>query len=135
VNFTAADDVGRVINPMIVEGQIHGGVAQGIGQALLEGCVYDPASGQLVTGSYMDYCMPRADNIARVIDVQTVTTECTHNELGVKGCGEVGAIGSPPAVMNAIVDALSALGVKHVEMPATAQRVWQTINTARSQAA
>jgi len=135
VNFAAADDVGRVINPMIVEGQIHGGVAQGIGQALLEGCQYDAASGQLVTGSYMDYCMPRADNIARVIGVQTVTTECTHNELGVKGCGEVGAIGSPPAVMNAIVDALSALGVRHVEMPATAQRVWQTINNARSQAA
>ena len=134
VNFVAADDVGQVINPMIVEGQIHGGVAQGFGQALLENCEYD-ASGQLVTGSYMDYCMPRADDIATSIDVQTVTTHCTHNELGVKGCGEVGAIGSPPAVINAIVDALSSLGVKDMEMPATPKRVWQAINNATSQVA
>jgi carbon-monoxide dehydrogenase large subunit len=135
VNFVAADDVGRVINPMIVEGQIHGGVAQGIGQALLEGCVYEGGSGQLVTGSYMDYCMPRADNIAKAIGVQTVVTECTHNELGVKGCGEVGAIGSPAAIMNAVVDALSPLGVKHVEMPATPRRVWETIQSAVTRAA
>lgn len=134
VNFVAADDVGQVINPMIVEGQIHGGVAQGLGQALLENCEYE-ANGQLVTGSYMDYCMPRADNIATSINVQTVTTLCTHNELGVKGCGEVGAIGSPPAVINAIVDALSALGVKDMEMPATPKRVWQAINNATSQLA
>ncbi|MFT5176263.1 MAG: carbon-monoxide dehydrogenase large subunit [Gammaproteobacteria bacterium] len=133
-NFVAADDVGRVINPMIVEGQIHGGVAQGIGQALLENCEYD-ASGQLVTGSYMDYCMPRADNIATAIDVQTVVTHCTHNELGVKGCGEVGAIGSPPAVINAIVDALSSLGVKDMAMPATSKRVWEAINNAKRQVA
>ncbi len=135
VNFAAADDVGRVINPMIVEGQIHGGVAQGIGQALLESCVYEAGSGQLVTGSYMDYCMPRADNISRSIGVQTVATHCTHNELGVKGCGEVGAIGSPPALINALVDALSPLGVRHVEMPATPKRVWDTIRKAKSQAA
>jgi CO/xanthine dehydrogenase Mo-binding subunit len=133
-NFVAADDVGRVINPMIVEGQIHGGVAQGIGQALLEHCEYE-ASGQLVTGSYMDYCMPRADNISTSIDVQTVTTHCTHNELGVKGCGEVGAIGSPPAIINAIVDALSSLGVTDMQMPATPKRVWEAINDAKSQVA
>jgi carbon-monoxide dehydrogenase large subunit len=83
----------------------------------------------------MDYCMPRADDTALSMDVQTVTTECTHNDLGVKGCGEVGAIGSPPAIMNAIVDALSQLGVKHVEMPATSQRIWETIKNATSQAA
>ena len=135
VNFVAADDIGRVINPMIVEGQIHGGLAQGIGQALLEGCVYDDESGQLVTGSYMDYCMPRADDTSRSIDVRTVVTHCTHNELGVKGCGEVGAIGSPAAIMNAVVDALAPLGVKHVEMPATPRRVWETIKNAGPRAA
>ena len=135
LNFTASDDVGRIINPMIVEGQIQGGVAQGIGQALLEGCVYDQASGQLVTGSYMDYCMPRATDVARSMSVDTPVTECTHNELGVKGCGEVGAIGSPAAVINAVVDALSPLQVKHVEMPANPQRIWQIIQDARSNAA
>jgi carbon-monoxide dehydrogenase large subunit len=134
VDFAAVDDVGRVINPMIVEGQVHGGVAQGVGQALLEACVYDESSGQLVSGSYMDYCMPRADNLPPV-SVATHVTECTHNVLGVKGCGEVGAIGSPPAVINAVVDALSSLGVKHIEMPATPRRVWQAIRDARASAA
>jgi aerobic carbon-monoxide dehydrogenase large subunit len=129
VNFTAVDDVGRVINPMIVEGQVQGGVAQGVGQALLENCVYD-ATGQLLTGSMQDYCMPRADNLPPV-SVSTHTTLCTHNPLGVKGCGEVGSIGSPPAVINAVVDALSEYGVRHIEMPATAQRVWQTIQLAK----
>jgi len=133
VNFTAVDDVGRVINPMIVEGQIHGGVAQGIGQALLEGCVYD-SDGQLLTGSYMDYCMPRADDVPS-IGAATTTTLCKHNTLGVKGCGEVGAIGSPPAVINAVVDALSDLGVDDVPMPATPQAVWRAINAARPAAA
>lgn len=130
VNFVASDDVGTVINPMIVEGQVHGGVAQGVGQALLEGCVYDEANGQLVSGSFMDYCMPRADDLPSDLTVTTHVTACTHNDLGVKGCGEVGAIGSPPAVMNAIVDALAAFGVRHVDMPATPQRVWQAIRTA-----
>jgi len=130
LNFVASDDVGTVINPMIVEGQVHGGVAQGIGQALLEGCVYDEANGQLVSGSFMDYCMPRADDLPSDLTVTTHVTACTHNDLGVKGCGEVGAIGSPPAVMNAIVDALAAMGVRHVEMPATSQRVWQAIQAA-----
>jgi carbon-monoxide dehydrogenase large subunit len=129
VNFTAVDDVGRVINPMIVEGQVQGGVAQGIGQALLERCVYD-RNGQLLSGSMMDYTMPRADDLPS-IGVATHTTLCTHNPLGVKGCGEVGAIGSPPAVINAIIDALAPLGVRDIEMPATSQRVWQTIQNAQ----
>jgi carbon-monoxide dehydrogenase large subunit len=121
VNFTAVDDFGNVINPMIVEGQVHGGLAQGIGQALLEGCRYDTESGQLVTGSYMDYCMPRADDLPS-FKVGTEVTPCTHNPLGVKGCGEAGAIGAPAAVMNAVTD---ALGVRDVEMPATPERVWR----------
>jgi carbon-monoxide dehydrogenase large subunit len=126
VNFTAVDDVGRVINPMIVEGQVQGGVAQGVGQALLESCVYD-AAGQLLSGSMMDYTMPRADDLPPV-GVATHTTLCTHNPLGVKGCGEVGAIGSPPAVINAVVDALRDYGVRHIEMPATPAKIWQIIH-------
>ena len=119
---------------MIVEGQVHGGVAQGIGQALLEGCIYDE-SGQLTTGSFMDYTMPRADNIPNM-DVGNTVTLCAHNSLGVKGCGEVGAIGSPPAVINAIVDSLWGLGVRDIAMPATPQKIWQAIATAQtSQAA
>jgi carbon-monoxide dehydrogenase large subunit len=133
VKFTAVDDVGRVINPMIVEGQVQGGVAQGIGQALLENCVYDK-DGQLITGSYMDYAMPRADDLPS-IGVATHTTLCTHNPLGVKGCGEVGAIGSPPAVINAVVDALKDHGVTHMDMPASPQKVWSVINGAHRKAA
>ncbi|MEE3108092.1 MAG: molybdopterin cofactor-binding domain-containing protein, partial [Pseudomonadota bacterium] len=128
--FTAVDDVGRVINPMIVAGQVHGGVAQGIGQALLEEAIYDP-EGQLLTGSYMDYCMPRADNLPS-IQVAHETTLCTHNSLGVKGCGEVGAIGSPPAVINAVLDALTEFGVEDIAMPATPARVWQAIQDAKA---
>jgi carbon-monoxide dehydrogenase large subunit len=126
--FTAADDFGRIINPMIVEGQVHGGVAQGVGQALYEQCVYDD-SGQLLTGSYMDYCMPKADNLPN-IELTTNTTLCTHNVLGVKGCGEAGTIGSTPAVINAVVDALSELGVTDVPIPATPERVWRAIRAA-----
>ena len=122
--FTACDDFGNVINPMIVEGQVHGGLAQGIGQALLEHCVYDTESGQLLTGSYMDYAMPRADDMPH-FTVETVQgTPCTHNPLGVKGCGEAGAIGSPPAVINAICN---AIGVKDMPMPATPHTVWKAI--------
>ena len=95
--FTAVDDFGNVINPMIVEGQVHGGLAQGIGQALIENCVYDVDSGQLLTGSYMDYAMPRADDFPHFVVETAKGTPCTHNPLGVKGCGEAGAIGSPPA--------------------------------------
>ncbi len=133
IAFTAVDDVGRVINPMIVEGQVQGGVAQGIGQALLENCVYDKDA-QLVTGSYMDYTMPRADDLPS-ISVATHTTLCTHNPLGVKGCGEVGAIGSPPAVINAVLDALKEYGLSHMDMPASPQKVWSIINGARRAAA
>ncbi|WP_372617816.1 xanthine dehydrogenase family protein molybdopterin-binding subunit [Falsiroseomonas sp.] len=133
VNFTAVDDVGRVINPMIVEGQVQGGIAQGIGQALLESAIYDD-QGQLISGSMMDYTMPRADDLAPV-SVATHTTLCTHNPLGVKGCGEVGAIGSPPAVMNAVVDALKEYGVRHIEMPATPAKIWNIINGGRRMAA
>jgi carbon-monoxide dehydrogenase large subunit len=131
VNFTAVDDFGNVINPMIVEGQVHGGLAQGIGQALLEGAVYDAESGQLVTGSYMDYTMPRADDLPS-FRVGTHATPCTHNPLGVKGCGEAGAIGAPPAVINAIIDALQPLGVgeEDITMPATPARVWEAIHRA-----
>ena len=130
VNVTCADDVGTVINPMIVEGQMHGGLAQGIGQALLEQAVYDE-SGQLVTGSYMNYTMPRAADLP-FFTLGRHITECTHNPLGVKGVGEVGSIGVPPAVINAVVDALAHLGVTHVEMPATPQKVWKTIQTAQA---
>jgi carbon-monoxide dehydrogenase large subunit len=130
VNFTASDDFGRIVNPMIVAGQVHGGVAQGIGQALLEGCVYDKETGQLLTGSYNDYTMPRAadlPNFALSINV----TLCTHNPLGVKGCGEAGAIGAPAAVTNAVVDALKPLGVRHFDMPATPERLWRVIEQHR----
>jgi carbon-monoxide dehydrogenase large subunit len=120
--FTAVDDFGKVINPMIVEGQVHGGLVQGIGQALTESCRYD-ASGQLVTGSLMDYCVPRAGDVP-LFKIDTRETPCTHNPLGVKGCGEAGAIGAPAAVMNAITD---ALGVKDLPMPATAQTVWRSL--------
>lgn len=127
--FTACDDFGNVVNPMIVTGQVHGGLAQGIGQALLEQAVYDGSSGQLLTGSFMDYAMPRADDLPN-FTVETVAgTPCTHNPLGVKGCGEAGAIGSPPALINAICD---ALGVKDVPMPATPHVVWQAIQAAKS---
>ena len=118
--FVAVDDFGQVVNPMIVEGQVHGGLAQGIGQALLEHGVYDE-TGQLLSGSYMDYTMPRADDLPS-FTVDTTTTPCTHNPLGVKGCGEAGAIGSTAAVMNAITD---ALGVASVPMPATPETVWR----------
>jgi aerobic carbon-monoxide dehydrogenase large subunit len=129
VNYTAVDDVGTVINPMIVAGQLHGGIVQGVGQALFENCVYDQTSGQLLSGSFMDYCMPRADNLPKMT-IKTHSTPCTHTPMGVKGCGEVGTIGSPAAVINAIVDALSPLGVSHVDMPATPNRIWRVIKAA-----
>ena len=127
--FTAADDFGNVVNPMIVEGQVHGGLAQGIGQALLENCVYDE-NGQLVSGSYMDYAMPRAADVPMFAVDHSCVTPCTHNPLGVKGCGEAGAIGSPPAVVNAVIDALHRSGHKvgHIDMPVSPARVWAAMN-------
>ncbi len=127
--FSAVDDFGNIVNPMIVEGQVHGGIAQGLGQALLEHGIYDPDSGQLLSGSYMDYAMPRADDLPS-FNVQTAKgTPCTHNPLGVKGCGEAGAIGSPPAVINAICD---AIGVKDISMPATPCVVWTALQSAQA---
>ncbi|PIV74501.1 MAG: carbon monoxide dehydrogenase [Rhodobacteraceae bacterium CG17_big_fil_post_rev_8_21_14_2_50_65_11] len=129
-SFACADDFGNVMNPMIVNGQVHGGVAQGIGQALLEAAVYD-GNGQLLTGSYMDYAMPRADDLPMFTVDHSCNTPCTHNPLGAKGCGEAGAIGSPPAVVNAVIDALQRGGhsnVTHIDMPLTPARVWAAIN-------
>ena len=131
--FTAVDDFGVLINPNIVEGQVHGGLVQGIGQALYEGARYDPESGQPITGSYMDYCMPKAD-CAPSFAVHTNETRSPTNPLGVRGCGEAGAIGAPPAVVNAICDALNELGVRHIDMPATPEKVWRAIRDARAAA-
>jgi carbon-monoxide dehydrogenase large subunit len=130
--FTAVDDFGTVINPMIVAGQVHGGIAQGVGQALLEGAIYD-TNGQLVTGSFMDYCMPRANDLP-MFKVDTTMTRCPGNPLGIKGCGEAGAIAAPAAVINAITD---AIGTENLAMPATAQAVWsalQKVNNSRKAA-
>ena len=129
--FTAVDDFGTIINPMIVEGQVHGGLVQGIGQALMENCVYDRETGQLLTGSFMDYAMPRADDFPD-FKIGNICTPCTHNPLGTKGCGEAGAIGSPPAVINAVLDALHELGVKEFDMPASPHRVWEAIQAAKA---
>jgi carbon-monoxide dehydrogenase large subunit len=133
VSMTAVDDFGTIINPMIVEGQVHGGLAQGIGQALMENCVYDRDTGQLLSGSFMDYCMPRAVDFPN-FKVDHRVTPCTHNPLGAKGCGEAGAIGSPPAVINAVIDALAPLGVTHIDMPASSERVWRAIQSAKNTA-
>ncbi|WIY24040.1 xanthine dehydrogenase family protein molybdopterin-binding subunit [Parasedimentitalea psychrophila] len=128
--FSAADDFGNIVNPMIVDGQVHGGIGQGIGQALLEGCVYD-SDGQLLSASFMDYAMPRADDLPFYTVDHSCQTPCTHNPLGVKGCGEAGAIGSPPAVVNAVVDALQSAGkdVTHIDMPLSPGRVWAAMNS------
>ena len=128
--YIVVDDFGTVINPLLVEGQVHGGVAQGIGQALVEETVYDPESGQLLSGSFMDYAMPRAD-VVPGFDFSMSPVPCATNPLGLKGAGEAGAIGAPPAVINAVVDALSPLGVRHVDMPATPERLWRLIRDAR----
>ena len=129
--FTACDDFGNVMNPMIVSGQVHGGVVQGIGQALLENTTYDE-NGQLLSASYMDYVMPRADDLPFIAVDHSDGTPCTHNPLGAKGCGEGGAIGSPPTVVNAVIDALQSGGkdVKHIDMPLTPARVWAAMNNA-----
>jgi aerobic carbon-monoxide dehydrogenase large subunit len=131
--YFVVDDLGRVLNPLIVRGQIHGGVVQGLGQALLEHQVYDPQSGQLMSGSFMDYGMPRADTMP---DVESELEEvlCKTNPLGVKGIGESGTIGAPPTVINALIDALAPLGVDRIDMPATPLRVWEAISRARSSA-
>lgn len=130
VRITSADDIGRIINHMIVAGQVQGGIAQGIGQALYEQAVYDE-SGQLLTGSLMDYCVPRADDLPAMSNVFDESVPCKTNLLGVKGCGEIGTIGAVPAVVHAVLDALKATGVKHIEMPITPEKVWRILGAAK----
>jgi carbon-monoxide dehydrogenase large subunit len=126
--YTAVDDFGTLVNPMLAEGQVHGGVAQGIGQALLEHVVYDP-EGQLLAGSFMDYALPRADTVPPIA-VGFHPVPAASNPLGVKGCGEAGVTGALPAVMNAVLDALAARGVRHLDMPATPERIWLALQAA-----
>ena len=128
VRYSVTDDFGRTINPLIVRGQVQGGVAQGFGQAVLEHTAFDPDSGQLLSGSFMDYALPRAEDLPD-IEVEFVEVPCGTNPLGVKGAGEAGAVGAPPALINAIID---ALGVDHIDMPATPERVWRALNRARA---
>ena len=130
LNYAVGDDFGVIINPMIVEGQVHGGVAQGVGQALMEHAIYDKDSAQLVSGTFLDYCMPRADDLP-MIYVESIDSTTPCNPLGAKGCGEAGAIGAPSAVMNAVFDALKPLGVTDLTMPATPAKIWAAINQAR----
>jgi carbon-monoxide dehydrogenase large subunit len=129
VRYIVCDDVGKAVNPLIVRGQVHGGVAQGVGQAVFERTAYDPESGQLLSASFMDYALPRAGDLPN-IEVDLIEVPCGTNPLGVKGAGEAGAVGSPPAMMNAIVDALRGDGVSHMDMPATPERVWQALRAA-----
>jgi aerobic carbon-monoxide dehydrogenase large subunit len=131
VRYTTVDDVGRVVNPMIVAGQVHGGIAQAVGQALLEDARYDPETGQLVAGSFLDYCMPRADNVPSFSTSTDESSPCQINPLGAKGVGELGTVGGTPTVINALLDALRPLGVKTIEMPATPERVWLAIRAAQ----
>jgi carbon-monoxide dehydrogenase large subunit len=124
--YTAVDDCGTILNPLLCEGQIHGGIVQGIGQVLMENIVYDTGSGQLLSGSFQDYCMPRADDFCH-FELGKNESPSPNNPLGVKGVGEAGTLGAIPAVMNAINDALARIGAPPVEMPATAEKVWRAI--------
>jgi carbon-monoxide dehydrogenase large subunit len=126
--IASCDDIGRIINHSIVEGQVHGGIAQGAGQALYEQVVYDPESGQLLSGSLMDYCVPRADQFPPMRATFDESIPCKTNLLGVKGCGELGTIGSVPAVVHAVLDALHDKGVLHLEMPLTPEKVWRALH-------
>ena len=134
VRYLVVDDFGTVVNPLLLRGQVQGGVAQGVGQALFERTVYDPETGQLVTGSLTDYCLPRAEDLP-VIEFAYNVVPCRTNPLGLKGAGEAGAIGAPPALVNAIVDALGPLGIDHIDMPVTPERLWQAIHMARGRQA
>ena len=131
VNFVCVDDVGTVINPLLLKAQMHGGIAQGIGQALMENIHFDGASGQLLTGSLMDYCMPRADDFC-YMDIISAPTITASNLIGAKGGGESGPTGALPATINAVMNALRPLGVNHLDMPATSYRIWQAIQAARA---
>jgi carbon-monoxide dehydrogenase large subunit len=128
--LTAVDDFGNQMNPMIVEGQIHGGLAQGVGQGMMELCAFDPETGQLLSGSLMDYALPRASDLP-AMRTGSIVTPCSANPLGVKGCGEAGAIAGPAALVSAVLDALAPLGVTSIDMPATPERVWRAIEAAR----
>jgi carbon-monoxide dehydrogenase large subunit len=130
VSYVVVDDVGRVMNPLLLEGQLHGGIAQGAGQILLEEVSYDPDNGQLVTASFLDYGMPRAHDLPSMQVISNPSPTPT-NPLGAKGAGEAGTVGALPAVMNAIVDALQPFGIKHIDMPATPQRIWMAIKDAQ----
>ncbi|MBV8736738.1 MAG: molybdopterin-dependent oxidoreductase, partial [Alphaproteobacteria bacterium] len=130
LRYSVVDDVGTVMNPLLLEGQIRGGIAQGVGQVLMEDIRFDPASGQLLTGSFMDYAMPRADTLS-AIDCEDHPVPTKTNPLGVKGAGEAGNVGALPAVANALIDALSPLGIRHIEMPATPERLWRAIRGAQ----
>ena len=130
VRYTIVDDFGKMINPLLVAGQVHGGTAQGIGQAMLEGAVYEPDSGQLLSGSFLDYCMPRADNLPSYAFFTDDSSPCRNNPFGMKGCGEASSIGATPAVVNAALDALGPLGVRAIDMPLTPERVWRSIREA-----
>ena len=127
--YSAVDDVGVVVNPLLLEGQTHGGIAQGIGQAMMEGVVYDGESGQMLSGSFMDYCMPRADDLVS-IKTGMNNQPCTTNPLGLKGGGEAGTVGALPAMVHAVLDALAPYGVTDIDMPATPEKVWRLIHTA-----
>jgi carbon-monoxide dehydrogenase large subunit len=132
--YTTADDVGRVVNPMIVAGQVHGGIAQAVGQALLEQAIYDPETGQLLNGSLLDYCIPRADDLPDFDTNTDETTPCKINPLGAKGVGELGTVGGTPTVLNAVLDALRPLGIATIEMPATPEKVWRAIRQTKKAA-
>ena len=129
VRYVVVDDFGTVLNPLQVKGQVHGGVAQGAGQILMEQVRYDPSSGQMLTGSFMDYAMPRADDLAP-FEVESNPVPTATNPLGVKGAGEAGTVGALPAVMNGIIDALSPYGIDHLDMPASPERIWRAIRAA-----
>jgi carbon-monoxide dehydrogenase large subunit len=131
VRYTTVDDVGIAVNPMLVAGQIHGGVAQGIGQALYEGVSYD-AEGQLLTATYQDYCIPRADDVPPIAVTLDDAAPCKTNPLGAKGCGESGAIGGPPCITNGVMDALAELGITNLQTPLTPQKVWKAISEAKA---
>jgi aerobic carbon-monoxide dehydrogenase large subunit len=132
VNYAAVDDVGRAVNPLIIHGQVHGGIAQGVGQALMEQCHYDPETGQLLSASFMDYAMPRASDLP-FFETELSEVPSTTHPLGIRPAGEGGTVPALAVIINAIVDALSEFGVRHVEMPATPERVWQAIAEARQQ--
>ncbi len=128
--YWCVDDIGTVINPMIVEGQIQGGIAQGLGQALRERCIYDGANGQLLSGSFMDYAMPRADDMPAIVSELDESQPCTHNPLGAKGCGEAGSIGAPAAIVSAVLEALRPLGITDLQLPLTSESIWNAIHAA-----